>query len=339
MGYISHQFESLGSRSGFNSALQHFNLVNDIIPELEDLANLADVLNDYLAEETMLSSQVIPVVNALLLDRYKYQVDSYNMVNTVVDFKHLLDNFIMIAAVDIVLCYFHNELGPIPINPKNKEHWLLVDNLKSHELVTIYVGHSKGKIKEALITDAIRLIPKILEGKTVNILPDLKKGDFTGSTAETSVKNDKLTVNTVSQIRETKDLDSTKKSVRVGQNKFKSKVIPARKKKKLPPMYSIPVTNELFHNGNVEAWKKIIESYKAKYESNDVYVFYDGERINDLNTLFKWGKVKHGSAILISVVGSEIKDVAKLQKYLKQGASHMFEAFLKFSPGTVLQLF
>ena len=35
----------------------------------------------------------------------------------------------------------------------------------------------------------------------------------------------------------------------------------------------------------------------------------------------------------------EIKDVAKLQCYLKQGASHMFEAFLKFPPGKVLNLF
>ena len=30
-------------------------------------------------------------------------------------------------------------------------------------------------------------------------------------------------------------------------------------------MYSILVTNELFHNGNVEAWKKIIQSYTTKY--------------------------------------------------------------------------
>ncbi len=97
----------------------------------------------------------------------------------------------------------------------------------------------------------------------------------------------------------------------------------------MTPMYSIPVTNELFHNGNVEAWKKIIQSYTTKYPGLEVYVFYEGERIHDINTLFKWGKVKHGSAIMISVAGDDIKDVAKLQRYLKQGASHMFEAFLK----------
>jgi len=107
----------------------------------------------------------------------------------------------------------------------------------------------------------------------------------------------------------------------------------------MTPKYSIPVTNGLFHNGNVEAWKKIIQSYTTRYLGLEVYVFYEGERIHDINTLFKWGKVKHGSTILIAVAGEEIKDVAKLQRYLKQGASPMFEAFLKAPVNTVLSLF
>jgi hypothetical protein len=109
--------------------------------------------------------------------------------------------------------------------------------------------------------------------------------------------------------------------------------------KRMTPMYSIPVTNELFHNGNVEAWKKIIQSYTTRYPGLEVYVFYEGERIHDINTLFKWGKVKHGSAILIAVAGADIRDVAKLQRYLKQGASQMFEAFLKAPVNAVLNLF
>ena len=104
-------------------------------------------------------------------------------------------------------------------------------------------------------------------------------------------------------------------------------------------MYSIPVSNELFHNGNVEAWKKIIQSYNAKYPGLEVFIFYEGERIHDINTLFKWGKVKHGSMIMIAVAGEDIKDVAKLQRYLRQGASPAFEAFLKFPVNTVLNLF
>jgi len=104
-------------------------------------------------------------------------------------------------------------------------------------------------------------------------------------------------------------------------------------------MYSVVVSNELFHNGNVEAWKRIIASYNAKYPALQVFIYYEGERILDINTLFKWGKVKHGSAIQFAVSGNDIKDVAKLQRYLVQGASHQFEAFLRGQVNTVLRLF
>ena len=107
----------------------------------------------------------------------------------------------------------------------------------------------------------------------------------------------------------------------------------------MTPFYSIPVTNELFHNGNVEAWKKIIQSYNTKHPNLEVYIYYDGERIHDIHSLFKWGKVKHGSTILFAVKGENIKDVAKLQRYLRQGASPMFEAFLKFPVNKILNLF
>jgi hypothetical protein len=104
-------------------------------------------------------------------------------------------------------------------------------------------------------------------------------------------------------------------------------------------MYSVPVTNELFHNGNVEAWKRIIDSYRAKNQGLEVIVYYDGEKITNLNALFKWGKVKHGSSIQFAIAGDDIKDVAKLQRYLRQGASNQFEAFLKGPVNAVLSLF
>ncbi|MDR2103259.1 MAG: hypothetical protein LBP42_04045, partial [Treponema sp.] len=108
---------------------------------------------------------------------------------------------------------------------------------------------------------------------------------------------------------------------------------------RMTPMYSVVVQNELFHNGNVEAWKRIVASYNAKYPELQVYIYYEGERIMDINSLFKWGKVKHGSAIQFAVAGSDIKDVAKLQRYLIQGASNQFEAFLRGSVSNVLKLF
>lgn len=110
-------------------------------------------------------------------------------------------------------------------------------------------------------------------------------------------------------------------------------------KNRISQQISVIVTNELFHNGNVEAWKRIIRSYNARYPHNKVIVFYDGEQIVDINTLFKWGKVKHGSSIQFAVAGEEIKDLSKLSKYFAEGASPRFEAFLRGSPSTVLNLF
>ena len=110
-------------------------------------------------------------------------------------------------------------------------------------------------------------------------------------------------------------------------------------KKKLSPQYGILVSNELFHNGNVEAWKRIITSYENKYPDTKVLVFYEGEQIHDINTLFKWGKVKHGTNIYISLLGPEFRDVSKLRRYLSQGASPRFEDFLRGDPTKMLQLF
>jgi hypothetical protein len=104
-------------------------------------------------------------------------------------------------------------------------------------------------------------------------------------------------------------------------------------------MYSVAVTHELFHYGTVEAWTRIIASDNAQYPVLQVYIYYEGERILDINSLFKWGKVKHGSAIQFAVAGSDIKDVAKLQRYLIQGASNQFEAFLRGPVSNVLKLF
>ena len=108
------------------------------------------------------------------------------------------------------------------------------------------------------------------------------------------------------------------------------------------PKVGIQVTNELFHNGNVEAWKRIIDSYKVKYPITKVTVYYDGEIIHDINALFKWGKVKHGTSIYFSIsapTAEDIKDISKMRKYLLEGASNRFEQFLRGPVGKILELF
>lgn len=110
---------------------------------------------------------------------------------------------------------------------------------------------------------------------------------------------------------------------------------------RMTPKYSVQVTNELFHNGNVEAWKNIVESYKTKFPELEVHIFHDGQAVNDINSLFKWGKVKHGDVLLFSVSGEDeqIKGVAKLKAYLSEGASPRFETLLKKDVNKVMELF
>jgi hypothetical protein len=107
----------------------------------------------------------------------------------------------------------------------------------------------------------------------------------------------------------------------------------------ITPKHAVLVSNEVFHNGNVEAWINIIESYQARFPDLQVSVFHRGERVANLNSLFKWGKVKHGDAIEFSVAGPEIQGVSKLKLYLTEGASRNFMSYLKRDQNKLLPLF
>jgi len=107
----------------------------------------------------------------------------------------------------------------------------------------------------------------------------------------------------------------------------------------MTPKHAVQVTNELFHNGNVEAWINIVESYKSKFPGLDVHVFHDGQKVANIQALFKWGKVKHGDVVLFSVSGEGIQAVSKLKRYLFEGASQRYETYIKKDVNKVLNLF
>ena len=48
---------------------------------------------------------------------------------------------------------------------------------------------------------------------------------------------------------------------------------------------------------------------------------------------------KHSTVTSLAIAGNDIQDVAKLQRYLSQGASQMFEAFLRGPVHNPLKLF
>jgi hypothetical protein len=359
-----HAFDELATREGFNRSLKHFKFISRVIGEFESKRNIADTLSDCLAEKSIEPRQVLPTLNAILVDKYHYSFRSHNLSESFDSFDGLAATVANWRAVDMVVIYFHPELGVVVVNPKNRAHWETVRSLKKNELVTIFAGAFAGTDGDKKYESAISLLITLMEGGKARTPPALLKGTFVFrkpapvvARAAAPTRRGRKPVGRRGKSAVLAAAEASPSSVpglpafgpAFGSASASAPAAPAAvaarpaapsgAPRKMTPMYSIPVTNELFHNGNVEAWKKIIQSYTTKYPGLEVYVFYEGERIHDINTLFKWGKVKHGSAIMIAVAGDDIRDVAKLQRYLRQGASHLFEAFLKAQVGAILNLF
>ena len=298
-------FYSLATKTNFNKALNHFYGVNDVVDEIESGRNFADAVNVMLAEGDLTVDQVLPMIGAIIKDKYQYSYDSYNVPVTINDFSKIVEETSKWTALDIILVYFTVNSEPFLINPKNMIHWERVREIVRDQLMVIYVKKKKEP-NPKVENDAINAIEEMMAGKDVFINKEF--------------------------------LDET-----VAVREAKKQIAPAEAaaagKKNMTPKYAVTVTNELFHNGNVEAWKRIIESFKVSHPDLDVLIFHEGEKINDINSLFKWGKVKHGDPILFQVVGENIRNVSKLQKYLFEGASPRFEQFLKIAVGKVLNLF
>ena len=343
MAEAVYEYISLSTRDGFNRSLRHFLAVNDVVPAFESRTNLADELNALLDEKAIQSNQVGPIVNALLVGhpKYNYRSRSYNLARNIEEFDGIVAEVGKWDGIDLVLAYYHPDLGLTLINPKNKQHWESAQALRKNELLTIYAGTLAEKTPEKVLETAIDALITLLETGKVKAPSALTQGKFKWkppkAPAPPKPKAKKRPGRQPARAK-AKAAPSPAAAPQTAATAAPPAEAPS-KKRRMTPMYSIPVSNELFHNGNVEAWKKVIQSYNNKYPGLEVFIFYEGERIHDINTLFKWGKVKHGSTIMIAVAGEDIKDLAKLQRYLRQGASPAFEAFLRFPVNTVLNLF
>ena len=346
MTQTKYEFTGLSTREGFNRSLRHFKLVGEVVGDFESRRNLADILNALHEAKRLEANQVAPLVNALCVGhpKYSYFSRSHNLTRNVEDSEPIAAAAVKWNGVDLLLAYYHPDLGLTLINPKNRQHWEAAGALKKNELLTVYAGTFQEKAPQKLLEEAIDTMIGWLEGKKPKASPALLKGKFKHRPVRVQSEPEAAPARPARG----RPARAAGRPVRAQERAFgrpAAAAAPAAApqapaaKKRMTPMYSIPVSNELFHNGNVEAWKRIIQSYNHKYPGTEVYVFYEGERIHDINTLFKWGKVKHGSAIMIAVAGDTIQDVAKLQRYLRQGASPAFEAFLRFPVNTILNLF
>ncbi len=314
-------YYSLASKSSFNKALRHFFAVNDAVGEIETKKNLADYINDLLDEEEIHPDQVLPIIGAVVRDKFEYSYYSYSVPNTVTEFQKVQDEVAKWNTLDILVIYFGPDGKRFVINPKNIDSWERCREIHKDQLLVIYVKLEKEK-NQKLEEEAIKTFIDLFTGKDVFV---------NKSFIDQTIVNRPAAASAPKAVAAT---PGSKPAASVVQS------APQKSKKvNITPKYGVLVSNELFHNGNVEAWKKVLESFNAKYPDLTVHVMYEGEVINDINSLFKWGKVKHGDSIFFQVSGENIMGVSKLQKYLYEGASQRYEQFLKLGVGRVLNIF
>jgi hypothetical protein len=350
---VATNLEVLSTRNGFNSAVRYIKKTIAVMEDAGSHTNLADLL---FAEddEEFSGSRAGMVLNILLVDKMGYKTVSANLKSGAGNPASLAKEFGKWKGVDLVVAYHHPELGLLVANPKSEEELAGFGDLRKNELLVVFAG--KGSVPaDENCKKAAELAISLFEGAKVKPPAALLKGGFGVKTVK---KPKAVPPKTSKPPAKAKGRAAGRAAGRAGvKAKAAAPVQEAQRVAppvvtaaappvaapagpvRMTPRYAVVVQNELFHNGNVEAWKRIVASYNAKYPNLQVYIYYDGERILDINSLFKWGKVKHGSAIEFAVAGSDIKDVAKLQRYLAQGASHMFEAFLRGPVNNVLRLF
>ncbi|MCL2802210.1 MAG: hypothetical protein FWD28_10675 [Treponema sp.] len=331
----SANLEILSTRSGFNSAVRHIKKTMEIAASSG--SNLGDIVYE-MDDDELTSSRIALLLRMLLVDKLGYKTASANLSGTVNDLSALAKEFGKWNGVDLVAAYYHPELGLLIANPKVAEELEGFGQLRKRELMVVYAG-LQGKETDENCQKAAEIALRLFEGSRVTAPAALTRGKFTvkkvskpKKASEAKPAKAKSASKGKSSAKKTTGAAPVKKAAAV---QVKSSGGP----KRMTPRYAIVVQNELFHNGNVEAWKRIVASYKAKHPNLEVFIYYENERILDINSLFKWGKVKHGTAIEIAVAGDNIQDVAKLQRYLAQGASHLFEAFLRGPVNSVLKLF
>ncbi|MDR1803728.1 MAG: hypothetical protein LBQ94_09000 [Treponema sp.] len=338
MNEKSINLEALSTRAGFNSAVRHISKTLEISESLGS-NNLGDMLYES-GDENLRHALLLRM---LLIDKLGYKAVSANLVNVAADVPGLGRVFEKWKAVDLVAAYHHPDMGLLIANPKAPEELARFGTLRKRELLVLYAGKGTSPADE-ICQKAAELALALFEGRKVRVPPELLKGNFTAGkprlAAQGKAAGGKAENPATQSKTQSKTATRSKKAKTPVAEKAESPApAPSANPSRMTPMYSVAVTNECFHNGNVEAWKRIIESYNTKYPDLRVYIYYEGERIIDINTLFKWGKVKHGSSIQFAVAGDNIKDVSKLQRYLAHGASPRFEDFLFASPGMVLNLF
>ncbi len=322
---MSNEVLNIKTVDDYNTLEKHLTVISRIQTKLQGGRNLADIIWDLEMSHSISKKQIPSIVHTLLIEKMQYSCLSFNLSTTLSDWKRIHQTIKDWNLFNTIIAYYHPQLDISLINPSNEEHWARIESLASYELMVIYTK----AVDPALRSD---------EGKILSDLKAVCSGVYSGTntqyhSSETEPKSQKAEIPHTSLSRRKDDKgysEPTPKPPSQPQEK---------KKRRVTPKYAVQVTNELFHNGNVEAWRNIIESYEKANPGSTTLLFHNGQRIKHISALFKWGKVKTGDSIFFSIVGEEIKDVAKLKKYLSHGASHDYKYFIKKDVNSVLNLF
>lgn len=103
----------------------------------------------------------------------------------------------------------------------------------------------------------------------------------------------------------------------------------------------IVVSAEPMRFGNFEAWINIIQSYRQRHPAHYVRIRYRGDPVNNLVELFKIARNPDTTAfeVEVDVTDGDYQDLAKLYRYLAEGAGPNYERFLSKELFQVLKLF
>jgi hypothetical protein len=235
----------------------------------------------------------LSLLGLLLVDKLGYAALSANPPGFAGDLPALAGEFAGWNAVDVV-AVFHDPRFLGIVNPKNAGQLADLGRPLPRSLLVVYAG---GAVPRELGVTAARTALALLGGARPEIPPELLIGaSRKGTPKKTAPQTPQGT--------------------------------PQRS-----PLRSVRVANDLFHYGNVEAWKRVIREYENARPGCKVLVYYQEEPVLDLNAFFAWGKAPHGCVIQFAVVssgapGSAARDTARLRRLLAQASSRDFEPLL-----------
>ncbi|MDH4128000.1 MAG: hypothetical protein OEV44_04555 [Spirochaetota bacterium] len=307
---MRNEYDLFATKIGYNKALRHFKKVNSLLPRLVN-ENLADLINSPEIKSELSREQIKPIIHALLVDKFNYYHKSINLTDEISSPQNIVNEIITWKAVDFVILYNDDSLGETAINPKNLSHWKMLGDHYKNKLITIYAKFTNKPLEKEPEKHAVNGFIQILKGEKI-IIPAYYKSGF---------------------IRK----DLARKRVLTSANVLKQDT--DNELQNAATNYSLQINNTHFQFSNIEAWKNIIESYEYKYPNNKILIFYNGEMLNKIITLYKLAKIDAGTVVTFCVTGDKPKELNKLYKYLSVGAGPKFEVFLQNQTNKVLEIF